>query len=306
MRQIGPEIEPALDWIELAHALEAGHRLPRPLLEDVLFNRGEDALLSRHAWIDGLGALVKTATVFPGNATRGLPSVNGAVTLYDDETGVPAAALDFSLVTRWKTAGDSLLAALHLARPESRRITVIGAGVIAGMLVRAYAAGFPEAAFTIWNRTEARAEALAASLGKIAPIEVAQDLETAVRSADIITAATMTREPIIRGAWLSRGQHVDLVGAFRPDMREADDEAMARARVFVDARATTIGEIGELIMPMERGVIAAEDVIADFYDLPSGLFTRRSADEITLFKNGGGAHLDLMTANYILNKTSSA
>ncbi len=306
MKTIGPDIEERLDWLELAHALEAGHRLPRPQISDVLFTRGEDAMLSRHAWIDGLGILVKTATVFPGNTVRDMPSVNGAVTLFDDMTGAPRALIDFSLVTRWKTAADSLLGALHLARPDSRSIAVIGAGVIAGMLIRAYAAAFPEARFTIWNRTPERARMLSARLADLAPIDVADDLETAVRGADIVTAATMSTEPLIRGAWLRPGQHVDLVGAFRPDMREADDAALARARIFVDARATTIGEIGELVIPMKKGVIGEDDVIADFSDIAAGRFRRTSPEEITLFKNGGGAHLDLMTAAYIVRKTAAS
>ncbi len=306
MRTIGADIEARLDWLELAGALEAGHLLPKPRISDVLFTRGEDAMLSRHAWVDGLGILVKTATVFPGNATRQLPSVNGAVTLFDDVTGQPRALIDFSLVTRWKTAADSLLGALHLARPDSRAITVIGAGVIAGMLIRAYAAAFPQARFTIWNRSPERARALAASLAGLAPIRLADDIESAVRDADIVTAATMSTTPLIRGAWLRPGQHVDLVGAFRPDMREADDEALSRARIFVDARATTIGEIGELVIPMKKGVISEKDVIADFHDIATGGFRRTSAEEITLFKNGGGAHLDLMTAAHIVRKAEAA
>ena len=133
-------------------------------------------------------------------------------------------------------------------------------------------------------------------------MDVADDLEGAVREADIITCATMATDPVIKGAWLRPGQHLDLIGAYRPDMREADDTALRRARIFVDSRATTIGHIGELKIPLAHGVIGLGDVLADYYDLESGTFARRSEEEITLFKNGGGAHLDLMTARYVLDR----
>jgi ornithine cyclodeaminase len=133
---------------------------------------------------------------------------------------------------------------------------------------------------------------------------VADDLETAVAAADIVTCATMTTEPILKGDWLQPGQHVDLIGAYRPDMREADDTVLRRARIFVDSLDTTVGHIGEIKIPMEAGTITRDDIVADYYDPDA--FTRRSDDEITLFKNGGGAHLDLMTSRYILDAWQAA
>lgn len=292
---IGPEVEGRLTWQGITAALAEGHSLPRAEIADTLLYRGSDTLLNRAAWIDGLGQLVKTATIFPGNARAGLPTVNGAVTLYDDRTGQPSALVDFHLVTRWKTAGDSLLAAQRLARPDSRRALICGAGTVARSMVAAYRAAFPGIAVAIWNRSPARAESLAVEVGA----EVAGDLEAAVARADILCTATMATEPLIRGAWLRPGQHLDLIGAYTPAMREVDDEAMARARIFVDARATTVHHIGELMAPIASGAITEADVIADFYDMPSGSFARRSDEEITIAKNGGGAHLDLMTASYI-------
>lgn len=288
---VGPEAEAHLSWPALLDALEAGHRMPRAEVRDTLLHRGPDAVLVRAAWIDGLGQLVKTATVFPGNAAQGLPTIGGAVTLFDDATGALRAVLDFGLVTKWKTAGDSLLAARRLARPDSRRILLVGAGTVARSMVGAYRSLFPEARFTVWSRTPARAAALG--------LPVAGDLEAAVRAADIVCCATMATEPLVRGDWLRPGQHLDLIGAYAPAMREVDDTAMARARVFVDARATTLHHIGELMMPLASGAITEADVVADFHDDPA-LFARRSDDEITLAKNGGGAHLDLMTADWIL------
>ena len=290
------EGERTLDWLRLCAALEAGHARPRAEIADNFLYRGDDTLLNRAAWIDGLGLAVKSATIFPGNAARDLPTINGGVSLYDDATGQLAAIIDFHLVTKWKTAGDSLYAATKLARRDSRRILIVGAGTVAQSLWQAYGAAFPAAAFTVWNRTRARAEAMAAACGGL---DVADDLEAAVRAADIVTCATMTTEPILKGAWLQPGQHVDLIGAYRPDMREADDDALRRARLFVDSLDTTVGHIGEIAIPMEAGTIARAGIVPPYYDPKA--FRRRSDDEITLFKNGGGAHLDLMTSRYILD-----
>jgi len=293
--------ERALDWLSLCAALQAGHDRPRAEIADSFLYRGDDTLLNRAAWIDGLGLAVKSATIFPGNAAHGLPSINGGVNLYDDTTGTLAAIVDFHLVTKWKTAGDSLYAATRLARSDSGRILIVGAGAVAKSLWQAYRAAFPDAEFTVWNRTRARAEEMAADCDGIT---VADDLEQAVRGADIVTSATMTTEPILKGEWLQPGQHIDLIGAYRPDMREADDEALRRARLFVDSIDTTVGHIGEIEIPRAAGTIGREDIIADFYDPQA--FQRLSNDEITLFKNGGGAHLDLMTSRYILDAWRSA
>jgi ornithine cyclodeaminase/alanine dehydrogenase-like protein (mu-crystallin family) len=289
--------EKHLDWHGLTEALADGHDLPRAEIGDTFLYRGKDTMLSRSAWVDGLGMAVKTANIFPGNPARGRQVINGAVCLYADVDGTLAALIDFHLVTKWKTAGDSLLAAKRLARPDSARILIIGAGAVARALCEAFAAGFPDAEIRICNRTAERARALAAELEGV---RVAEDLQAAVRAADIVVSATMSSAPVIRGEWLRPGQHINLVGAYRPDMREADDKALQRARIFVDSFDTTLDHIGELKTPLAQGVIRRDDLIADFYDL--GAFARLGDDEITLFKNGGGAHLDLMTSRYILDR----
>ena len=293
------EGEARLDWLRLSEALAAGHGLPKAEIGDTFLRRGGDTLLSRAAWIDGLGALVKTATIHPGNTEAGLPTINGAVSLFDDRTGVLKAMVDFHLVTKWKTAGDSLLGALRLARKDARNVLIVGAGTVARSLFEAFGAGFPDARFTVWNRTRAKAEALAADCPGMA---VAGELEAAVRAADIVVSAPMATEPVIRGDWLQPGQHLNLIGAYRADMREVDDAALQRGRVFVDSFDTTIGHIGEIAIPLESGAIAREDLLADFYQ-PEAM-TRQREDEITVFKNGGGAHLDLMTAQHILDQWS--
>ncbi len=287
------EAERHLDWIAFTDFLARAHDAPRAEVSDSFLYRGNDTLLNRAAWIDGMGSLVKTATIFPGNTQQGLASVNGGVSLFSDTTGQLEALLDFHLVTKWKTVGDSLLAARRLARPDSRTILVVGAGTVATSLIEAYGVAFPNASFQVWNRNRARGRALCDQTGAT----LADDLEAAVRSADIVTSATMTTEPLIRGDWLKPGQHIDLIGAFRPDMREADDTAIMRARVFMDSIDTTVEHIGELIAPIASGAISRGDIVADFYNLSA--FSREPED-ITLFKNGGGAHLDLMTSRYIL------
>jgi ornithine cyclodeaminase len=288
--------EDLLDWHGLMAAFEAGHRLKRPDIKDLFVYRGPDTILDRATWIDGLGALVKVATVVPGNASRRKPTIHGAVTLFDDVTGELTALVDFHLVTKWKTAGDSLLAASKLARKDSHRILLVGAGNVARSMVQAYRAIFPQAAFRVWSRSVASAAHLATPM----ELEIAPDLQEAVGWADVICTCTMSTEPLIRGEWLRPGQHLDLIGAYRSDMREVDDTAIARARLFVDSRATTVHHIGEIMAPLKSGAITEASILADFYDLASGRFARDSVDEITIAKNGGGAHLDLMTADYIL------
>lgn len=295
------EGEALMNWLDLTDALARGHDLPKAEIGDTFLYRDPDTLLSRSAWIDGMGLAVKTATIFPQNPERGAPMVNGSVSLYSDRDGTISALVDFHLVTKWKTVGDSLLAARRLARPDSKSILIVGTGTVGGGLCDAFTAGFPDARITLWNRTRTKADALAAQHPGVA---VADDLEQAVRSADIIITATMSSTPVIMGDWLRPGQHLNMIGAYRPDMREADDTALRRARIFVDSFDTTIGHIGEIQIPLDTGVITRSDLIADFYDLAA--FSRQSDDDITLFKNGGGAHLDLMTSRYILDQWQAA
>ena len=291
------DVEYLLDWNDLADALLAGHRMATPEISDQFLHRGGDTLLSRAAWIDGVGVAVKSVTVMPDNAARGVPSVHGAMVLFEDKTGQVEAVIDSALVTKWKTAGDSVLGARLLARPDSKRLLIVGAGTVAASLIEAYSAVFPNIEISVWNRTKTKAEGLG--------VPVVDDLAKAVHEADIISCATMASEPVIKGEWLREGQHLDLIGAFKADMREADDLAMQRASIFVDSRATTVGHIGELMIPIANGAILAGDVMGDLYDLVRG-GGRTSDDEITLFKNGGGAHLDLMTGREILKAWKSA
>ena len=289
------EVEPSLNWLELLTQLTEGHKLPKAKIKDTLITRRDDTLLSRVAWIDGLGQLVKTATIFPKNNKK-KSIINGSVSLFSDQTGELEAFIDFHLLTKWKTAADSLLAAKHLARKNSNNILLVGSGNMSLAMLAAYKSIFPEASFFVWSRTSRNA----AHFAEKNSINVVKSLRGAVRSADIVCTATMSAEPLIKGDWLQAGQHIDLIGAYRPDMREIDDNAIKKGKIFVDSYETTVQHIGEIKLPLQSGVIKNSDILADFYSLDR--FKRSSLSDITIAKNGGGAHLDLMTGKYILKK----
>jgi ornithine cyclodeaminase len=297
LRIDGATVDRAMDWTRLVRHLLDGHKRPKPEIGDTLLRVGPNGILVRTAWIEGLGIAVKAVTVFPGNQPP-FPSIQGDVLLFDKGQGQLLASIDAAAETRWKTAGDSSLGSKLLSREDSRTLLMIGAGTMAEPLIRAHIAVRPKIErVTIWNRTLARAEALSRRLGGLGrPVTVSTDLAAAASQADIVSCATMGTGPLLHGRWLKPGTHVDLVGAYRLDMREADDDVMRRGRIFVDYRGTTIGHIGEIEIPMASGVIGKKDVLADLYDLSTGAPGRRAKDEITVYKNGGGAHLDLMTA----------
>lgn len=291
------EGEALLDWVGFTQALARGHDLPKAEIGDTFLYRDVDTLLSRSAWIDGMGLAVKTANIFPGNTAKGKPMINGSVCLYSDQDGSLEALVDFHLVTKWKTAGDSLLGALRLANPDSREVLIVGAGTVAGSLIEAFGAAYPKAQIRVWNRTQAKAEELVADYpGTL----LATDLQAAVQAADIILTSTMSSTPVVLGDWLRPGQHLNLIGAYRPDMRETDDVALSRAQIYCDSFDTTLDHIGEFKTPLAEGVIQRSDVRADFYSLDQ--FPSFDPNAITLFKNGGGAHLDLMTSHHVLEK----
>jgi ornithine cyclodeaminase len=303
---------------EQVHALLDYPSLVEALRE--LFRRGVDEARSIHltekladgrenvwlllpAWQHGRNQGVKLVSVFPGNEAKGLVSVVGVYVLFDGANGYPLAVIDGAALTLWKTAANSALAATYLARRDAGKLLVLGAGQLAPHLARAHAALRPIREVRVWNRTAAKARQMAAAL-KLpeARVEATEDLAGSVRWADVISAATMAREPLIAGAWLRPGQHLDLVGGFRPDMREADDEAIRRSRVFIDAWFTAGAHCGDICKPLEAGVIA-KDAIADTFELARGQKPGRlNDDEITLFKSGGGGHEDLGTAQHLMTK----
>ncbi|MEM1287256.1 MAG: ornithine cyclodeaminase family protein [Pseudomonadota bacterium] len=309
------EIAEVADLREIVETLRFTFRTPpiTPVRHHHSMERPGEApdstLLLMPAWTDfrGKGSSargytgVKIVTVVPDNHTRNLPSVVGAYLLMSGESGVPLALLDGQALTLWRTAAASALASLYLSRSDSTKLLMVGAGALAPYLIRAHAAVRPLNHVLIWNRSPQRAEKLASKLGDLrVTLNVTDDLEGAARGADIISCATLADEPIIKGAWLSEGQHVDLVGAFKPTMREVDSAAVSKARVFCDTRDGALKEAGDLVIPIGEGAFSMEDVAGDLFDLCQGRRGgRRYYDQITLFKSVGTAAEDLAVAAHV-------
>ncbi|HVY19247.1 MAG TPA: ornithine cyclodeaminase family protein [Bauldia sp.] len=259
---------------------------------------GQATLLLMPAWQAAGGGFigVKLVSVFPDNATRALPTVMGTYVLMAGDSGAPLAALDGVSLTLWRTAATSALAADTLARPEASRLAMIGAGALAPYLIRAHASVRRLNRVTIWNRTFERSERVAAEVAEIGIKATAtSDRADAIRGADIVSVATLSEAPLVEGAWLKPGTHVDLVGAYTPAMREADDEAVRRASVYVDTRGG-MRESGDIAQPLASGALSEGRIAGDLFDIAAGRARRRSADEITLFKSVGYAAEDLAGA----------
>lgn len=269
------------------------HGLPRSGEPDA-------TLLLMPAWMgDGSHGGVKIVNVVPGNARRGLPAVTASYLLFDETTGAHVALFDGAALTGRRTAAASALAASYLARADARTLLVVGAGHIGSEMPWAYRAALPIDRVLVWNPTPARAGHLVERLkGEGIDADARTDLEAAVGEADVITCATLSTTPLIKGDWLKPGQHLDLVGSFTPEMREADDRALARGRVFVDGPAAAV-ESGDIKGPMASG--ALKEIAGTLYDLcGSGVEGRRSATDITVFKSVGLAVEDLAAARVAL------
>ncbi len=297
-----------LDYLSLVDAFEDYHRQDVGALDELLLSQPEGAERPAHFFIraawqrqHALGA--KLITIFPDNATQaaGPPSVQAVYILFDGVDGRPLACIDGTALTHRKTAADSALGAKFLARDNAATLLMVGAGAMAPHLIRAHAAVRPSIhRVLIWNRTPARATELASTL-KLDHIEITatRDLAQSAAVADVISCATMSTSPLIRGDWLQPGTHLDLVGGFSRETREADDDAVRKAAVYVDSRDTA-GECGDIAAAVEAGVIAEDDIAADLFQLCRGERKGRvHIGDITLFKNGGGGHLDLMAARVL-------
>lgn len=301
----------ALAYPELVDILEEGFRTgavspPRHHHTVELEGRPDATLLLMPAWTTSAPGAetagryigIKQVTVFPDNSRLGKPAIYGAYLLLSTETGEPLALLDAPALTVWRTAGASALAARYLAREDASRMLMVGAGALAPYLVRAHASVRPIREVMLWNRSREKAEILQRELeGSGLVVSVADDIEAAAREADLISTATISTTPMIQGAWLKPGCHVDCVGAFRPDMRETDDEVVRRARLWVDTMAGGLHEAGDVVMPLKAGVIRDSDILGDLFGLVRGTAPRRdTADEITMFKSVGASIEDLVAA----------
>ncbi len=302
------EIEAVLSYPALVDilgdAFRAGAKAPPRHHHTIkLEDRPDATLLLMPAWTAsasgaqaaGSYAGVKIVTVSPDNNQIGKPAVMGLYLLVDGKTGEPRALIDGQRITQWRTACASALAASYLAREDASKLLVVGAGALCPFLAQAHSAVRPIDEIRIWNRTSENAAKAAAALREAGlNASVAENLDEAIGWADIVSCATISTEPLVRGELLTPGTHLDLVGAFTPTMRESDDEAIRRARVYLDTRAGATKEAGDIVQAVASGALTHEGIVADLFELTRGEKPgRQGADEITLFKSVGAALEDL-------------
>lgn len=318
-------VDAALDDIALVDRLaalfRAGCEMPvrhhHPIKAPTGPGSADAMLLLMPAWTSA-GATqrhigVKIVTVFPDNGLKSLPSIYGQYLLLSGETGAPVALLDGTMLTKRRTACASGLASRYLSRPDSRSLLMIGTGALAPQLIRVHCKIRPIERVAIWGRTSAHAQSLARqlsdslpkALGRAVTVTAVDDRAAAAREADIISCATLSKTALVEGAWLRPGQHVDLVGAYTPEMRESDDAAARAARIFVDTKAGAMKEAGDIVLPLRSGEIGEDDVLADLYDLTRGDHAGRDKGDtrsITLFKSVGAALEDLAAAELAIER----
>jgi alanine dehydrogenase len=311
------EVDAALDDLALIDRLEAlfraGCEMPprhhHTLAAPAGAGSANATMLLMPAWTHGVESRlgIKLVTVFPDNGRRGLPSIYGQYLLLDGATGAPLALLDGTMLTKRRTACASGLASRYLSRPQSRRLLMIGTGALAPQLIRVHAKVRPIDEVAIWGRRPEQAQGLARelaaslprALGRSLSVRAVFDRREAVAAADIISCATLSKTPLVEGDWLRQGQHLDLVGAYTPEMRESDDGAVGRAEVYVDTRTGALKEAGDIVQPLANGTIDVDDVVGDLFELARGERSgRRTGDAatITLFKSVGAALEDLAAA----------
>ena len=307
------DIDSALDPVLLADALAAAFKaeIIAPVRHHHEIERpdADATLLLMPAWTGPQATSpfvgTKIVTVYPGNGAKNLPAVMGTYLLLDGATGEPLSAMDGARLTVWRTAAASALAARYCARPDASKMVMVGAGALAPFFIKAHCATSPIKEVALWNHRPERAEAVAANLRDEGyPVRAVTDLEAAVREADLISTATLSTEPLVRGAWLKAGAHLDCVGAFKPSMRETDDEAVKRASLFCDTRGGALKEGGDYAQPLASGLIHESDIQADLFELARGKHRgRASSKEITMFKSVGAAIEDLAAAIVVWERT---
>ena len=298
------QVHAALDLDALADAI--GRTLltsPVAPLRHAHALSGTDSLLLMPAWsANALG--VKLVTVMPGNPAHGLATVSAIYVLFDRVSGEARGVIDGEALTLRRTAAVSLLAARLLARADARNALIIGTGKLAPYMAHAHARARRLERLWVWGRRGEGAQSVAQRLrDEGLPAQAVDDLEAAVRGADIISCATTSTHPIVRGAWVAEGTHLDLVGGFRRGMREADDDAVARARIVVDTYAGALAEAADILEPLETGVISRASIVAELSELLADPGRgRTSAGDITLFKSVGTAVADLAAAQLLLER----
>ena len=300
------EIRRLLNFPLLIAELERAHRRAKMEVQDGLLGDEKAQYFVRHA-VDGARFMAsKLITSFPDNPAKGNgPAVQAVCVLFDGSNGRPLAVMDGTEITYWRTAADSALGAKILANPQPATLLVVGAGEMSSRLVHAHRTVRPTLQrVLVWNRTPERARQVVDQLrDEGIGAESVVDLAGAVRVADVISTCTRSHQPLVLGVDLQPGVHLDLVGGYTPATREADDACARRARIFVDRRESAFHGVGDILQPIASGAIGPADVLGDLYDLVGARIAgRRSESDITFFKNAGGGHLDLMTAELVFRQ----
>lgn len=290
------------DWYK-DNAVEAPERQVLTLKQP---DGSEASLLIMPAWVPGESIGVKVVTFFPKNAEQNRPTINAGYLLFDGETGQMQAALDGDTLTARRTAAASALAASYLARADASRLLIVGTGQLAVSVASAHCAMRPYRSIVVWGRDPSKAAAIIKTLGDSGiTATVAEDLRTACQSADVISTITAATRPIVQGEWLRAGTHLDLIGGFKEDMRETDDQAITQAQVFVDRRDGAT-RAGDLAQPLQAGTITQDHILADLSQLCQGLHPgRQSEDAFTVFKSAGMALQDLAAATLAYDQAMS-
>lgn len=302
------------DYIELIGLLEqafsdASITVPQRHHHD-FENPGEGnntTLLLMPAWKPGEEAGVKLVTISPGNGKYDLPAIQGTYVYFEAKTGQVKAIMSAKALTAKRTAATSALASSYLSRQNARSLLMIGTGALAPNLIQAHSKVRPIEEVYIWGRNKERAQAIATELKEERfKIQVVESIEEIIEKVDIVSCATLSKTPLLKGSWIREGQHIDLVGAYKKDMRESDDQVIQKATLFVDHFKGGLSEGGDIIIPIERGIITEQDIQADLFQLGGqGRFSRSNNREITLFKSVGHALEDLTAASYYFNKFKS-
>ena len=267
----------------------------------------DSTLLLMPAWQPGKDLGVKMVTVSPNNGKFDLPSIQGLYLLFDAHTGVFKSLLDAKALTAYRTAATSALASSFLSRPDSQSLLMVGTGALSIPLIKAHATVRDIKQVYVWGRTTAKAQAIKEQLADESfSVTVVDDIQSGMANADIVSVATLSATPLVNGNWLKSGQHLDLVGAYKPDMREADDQCLLRSTIFVDHYAGATKETGDIAIPLQQGTISHNDLTAELFELCKDQHPGRlNNDEITLFKSVGHALEDLTAATLICEQLAS-
>lgn len=301
-------IEKHLNYLELVDALRDGFSAP-PIVPSRLHysienptDNTENTLLIMPAWNPGKQIGVKIVTVAPENKVYNLESINGLYLLLNAVTGIPQAILDAKPITNWRTACASALASKYLSRKNSSTLLLIGTGTLPPYLIKAHCAVRPIEKVLIWGRSAAKAENIKHQLSDLnLDIEIINNIANRISEADIVCCATLSKTPLIFGNDLKEGQHLDLIGAYKPNMREVDDNTLLRSDIFVDNIEMAPKETGDLFIPITDGTISIKDIKGDLFDLCSNKIEGRTSEKtITIFKSVGHALEDLVTANLVI------